>query len=111
MVNLNEPPSLLRNDIDGGGNWIKLRLVGTRSNRSAIGARVVCEYGSRLQAQEVMAQSSYYSCNDPRLHFGVGDETSVALRIRWPSGTTQAIDSVTVNQIMTISEPPEQAQD
>ena len=111
VVNLNEPPSLLRNDIDGGGNWIKLRLVGTRSNRSAIGARVVCEYGSRLQAQEVMAQSSYYSCNDPRLHFGVGDETSVALRIRWPSGTTQAIDSVTVNQIMTISEPPEQAQD
>ena len=105
VVNLNEPPSLLRNDIEGGGNWLKVKLVGTVSNRSAIGARVTCSYGSRRQAQEVMAQSSYYSCNDPRLHFGLGQETSAAVRIHWPLGITQDIDDVGANQILTIREP------
>ena len=105
IVNLNEPPSLLRNDVEDGGNWLKVKLMGTVSNRSAIGARVLCSYGSRRHAQEVMAQSSYYSCNDPRLHFGLGDETSAALRIRWPSGITQDLDEVQANQILTVSEP------
>ena len=105
VVNLNEPPSLLRNDIDGGGNWLKVKLVGTVSNRSAIGARVVCVYGSRRQAQEVMSQSSYYSCNDPRLHFGIGEETSASLEIRWPLGITQVVDDVRANQIVTVREP------
>ena len=105
VVNLNEPPSLLRNDMDGAGNWLKVKLFGEVSNRSAIGARVTCEYGERSQAQEVMAQSSYYSCNDPRLHFGLGVETSVKLRVRWPSGIAQAMDDVAANQIVTIREP------
>lgn len=107
VVNLNEPPSLLRNDIDGGGNWLKVRLVGTVSNRSAIGARVACAYGARRQVQEVMSQSSYYSCNDPRLHFGLGKETSASLRIRWPRGMTQVLDDVPANQILTVREPRE----
>lgn len=107
VVNLNEPPSLLRNDIDGGGNWLKVKLIGTVSNRSAIGARVTCEFGSRRQAQEVMSQSSYYSCNDPRLHFGLGQETSASLRIRWPRGITQVVDDVRANQIVTVREPAE----
>lgn len=107
VVNLNEPPSLLRNDIDGGGNWLKVKLIGTVSNRSAIGARVVCRYGSRRQAQEVMSQSSYYSCNDPRLHFGLGEEGSASLDVRWPSGITQVMDDVPGNQLVTIREPNE----
>ena len=110
VVNLNEPPSLLRNDLDGGGNWLKVKLVGTVSNRSAIGARVECAYGDRRQAQEVMAQSSYYSCNDPRLHFGIGAETSASLRIRWPRGGTQAVEDVSANQIITIREPASMGQ-
>ena len=105
IVNLNEPPSLLRNDVEDGGNWLKVKLMGTVSNRSAIGARVLCSYGPRRHAQEVMAQSSYYSCNDPRLHFGLGEETSASLRIRWPSGITQDLDEVQANQILTVSEP------
>lgn len=108
VVNLNEPPSLLRNDLENGGNWLKVKLIGTVSNRSAIGARVVCSYGSRRQAQEVMSQSSYYSCNDPRLHFGLGEEGSASLEIRWPSGIRQVIDDVAANQIVTIREPKEQ---
>src|SRR5437868_8065384 len=71
IVNLNEPPSLLRNDRSSKGNWLKVKLEGTKSNRSAIGARVIVRYGTAVQAQAVLSQSSYYSCNDPRLHFGL----------------------------------------
>jgi hypothetical protein len=105
VVNLNEPPSLLRNDISGNNHWIKVKLIGTVSNRSAIGARVVCSYGSRQQVQEVMAQSSFFSCNDPRLHFGLGSATSASLKIPWPRGATQVLRDVRCNQILTIREP------
>jgi enediyne biosynthesis protein E4 len=72
VVNMNEPPSLLRNDVSGTGHWLKVLLVGTTSNRSAIGAQVVVTYGERKQAQAVLAQSSYLSVSDRRLHFGCG---------------------------------------
>ena len=62
VMNMNEPPSLLRNDVTGSGHWLKVLLVGVKSNRSAIGARVTARYGGRTQAQEVTAQSSFYSC-------------------------------------------------
>ena len=73
VMNMNEPPSLLRNDVSGSGHWLKVLLVGVKSNRSAIGARVTARYGGRTQAQEVSAQSSFYSANDRRLHFGLGE--------------------------------------
>jgi hypothetical protein len=73
IVNLNEPPSLLRDDLRGGHHWIKMKLVGVQSNRSAIGARVLVHYGGKTQAQAVMSQSSFYSSSDTRLHFGLGD--------------------------------------
>src|SRR5205085_11524955 len=72
IVNLNEPPSLLRNDLSGKNHWLKVKLIGVRSNRGAIGARVTARYGGRVQAQEVLSQSSFYSVNDFRLHFGLG---------------------------------------
>ena len=84
ILNMNEPPSLLRNDLKGAHHWLKVKLVGTKSNRSAIGARVLARYSGRTQAQEVLSQSSYYSCNDSRLHFGLGQATTVDLVIRWP---------------------------
>jgi enediyne biosynthesis protein E4 len=105
IVNLNEPPSLLRNDLRGSNHWLKLKLIGSRSNRTAIGARVICRYGNRQQAQEVIAQSSFYSCNDQRLHFGLGTTATANLDIRWPSGTRQSIANVKANQILTIREP------
>lgn len=109
IVNLNEPPSLLRNDIKGNNHWLKLKLVGTVSNRSAIGARVTCSYGSKRQVHEVMAQSSFYSCNDPRLHFGLGRSTAANLEIRWPSGVKQFMHDVPADQILTIREPSSSA--
>ena len=78
-MNMNEPPSLLRNDVTGGGHWLKVLLVGTTSNRSAIGARVTATYGGRTQSQELSAQSSFYSVNDRRLHFGLGAATTAEL--------------------------------
>jgi hypothetical protein len=105
IVNLNEPPSLLRNDLKAENHWLKLKLIGTHSNRSAIGTRVSCKYGSKQQAQELVSQSSFYSCNDPRLHFGLGKITTADLEIRWPSGFRQVIKNVKADQILTVLEP------
>jgi hypothetical protein len=104
IVNLNEPPSLLRNDMRGNHHWLKVKLIGTKSNRSAIGARVLLHYGTKKQAQEVMSQSSFYSCNDPRLHFGLGAETSADLEVRWPSGLQEKFKAVGVDQLIIIKE-------
>ena len=69
---MNEPPSLLRNDVTAANHWLKVKLIGVKSNRSAIGARVTARYGGKVQAQEVLSQSTYLSVNDSRLHFGLG---------------------------------------
>jgi enediyne biosynthesis protein E4 len=107
IVNLNEPPSLLRNDLKTENHWLKTKLVGTRSNRSAIGTRVVCKYGNKQQAQELVSQSSFYSSNDPRLHFGLGKALSADLEIRWPNGSGQTIKNVRADQTLTVREPQE----
>ena len=104
VMNMNEPPSLLRNDVSGGGHWLKVLLVGVQSNRSAIGARVTARYGNRRQSQEVTAQSSFYSANDRRLHFGIGAETSLDLTIRWTNGKTETIQNVGADQLVVIKE-------
>jgi hypothetical protein len=104
---LNEPPSLLRNDLTSGGHWLKIRLAATVSNRSAIGARVTCKYGDKKQVQERVAQSSFYSSNDPRLHFGLGKALTADLEIRWPAGSIQLIKGVKADQILTVREGDE----
>lgn len=104
IVNMNEPPSLLRNDLEAKRNWIKIKLEGVKSNRSAIGARVIARYGAKTQAQALLSQSSYYSCNDPRLHFGLGSETSVDLEVHWPSGATESFKRLPANRLITLRE-------
>jgi enediyne biosynthesis protein E4 len=104
IMNTNEPPSLLRNDIPTPHHWIKVKLIGARSNRSAIGARVIARYGKRIQAQEVLSQSSYLSSNDPRLHFGLGLEATADLEIWWPSGAKQKFEAIRADQLITIKE-------
>jgi len=104
VMNMNEPPSLLRNDVTSGGHWLKVLLTGVQSNRSAIGARVTTRYGNRRQAQEVLAQSSFYSTNDRRLHFGLGAEVTADLTIRWPNGKIEAISNVAADQLVVIRE-------
>jgi hypothetical protein len=94
----------LRNDVSGGGHWLKVKLVGTKSNRSAIGATVIASYGGRRQAQAVTAQSGYLSVNDPRLHFGLGAAQSADLEIRWPSGMRESVKAVSADRLVTIHE-------
>jgi len=104
IVNLNEPPSLLRNDVTGNHHWLKVQLIGTSSNRSAIGATVIASYGGKKQAQAVMAQTSYLSVNDRRLHYGLGAAISANLEIRWPNGRTEKIDKVASDQLVVVKE-------
>jgi hypothetical protein len=104
IMNMNEPPSLLRNDVSGNGHWLKVLLMGVASNRSAIGARVTARYGGRAQVQTVTAQSSFYSANDRRLHFGLGAAVSADLTIRWPGGAAEEIAAVPSNQLVVIRE-------
>ena len=104
VMNQNEPPSLLRNDAPRGNNWIKIRLEGTKSNRSAIGARVLVRYGDYVQAQTVLSQSSYLSSNDPRLHFGLGKESNASVEVHWPSGAVEQFKSLPANQLVTLRE-------
>ena len=104
IVNLNEPPSLLRNDMKGDNHWIKIKLIGVKSNRSAIGAQVFARYGGKLQVQEVLSQSNFLSSSDKRLHFGLGQAQTVDLEVRWPSGIQQTFEGVKPNQLVTIDE-------
>jgi post-segregation antitoxin (ccd killing protein) len=104
ILNRNEPPSLLRNDVTGENHWLKIKLVGVKSNRSAIGARVTVEYDKKRQAQEVLAQSSYLSVNDRRLHFGLGKALTANAEIRWPNGNKETISNIAANQLVIIQE-------
>ena len=79
--------------------------MGRKSNRSAIGARVRVRAGGRTFVQEISSQSSYYSHNDPRLNFGLGQATRVdEMIIRWPNGNQQRLENVPTNQILTVEE-------
>ena len=104
IMNVNEPPTLLRNDAPSGNHWIKIRLEGTKSNRSAIGARVVVRYGGKVQVQEVVSGCSFLSSNDPRLHFGLGAATTADIEVRWPTGLVEHIHGAAANQLLTLRE-------
>jgi hypothetical protein len=104
IMNMNEPPSLLRNDVSGAGHWLKVKLVGTRSNTSAVGAVVTAAYGGRRQAQPVLASSGYLSCGDRRLHFGLGSAAIADLEIAWPSGIRESVKGLSPNQLVTVKE-------
>jgi enediyne biosynthesis protein E4 len=105
VMNMNEPPSLLRNDLRGAANWLGVRLEGRRSNRSGIGALVTMTAGGRTQTRAVLSQSSYYSHDDVRVHFGLGASPRAdELAVRWPSGTVQRLRDVRANQTLSITE-------
>lgn len=104
VVNLQEPPSLLRNDVSGRQHWMKVKLTGTKSNRSAIGARVTVRYGAMVQTREVLSQASYLSVNDPRLHFGLGSAAKADIEVRWPLGLIEKFENVAADQLVWITE-------
>jgi hypothetical protein len=103
--NQNEAPSLLKQSGKPAGNWTLLKLVGVRSNRSAIGARVRLSAGGLVQTDEVRSGGSYLSQSDLRLHFGLGVARRIErVEIEWPSGVRQVEKDLAVNQAITIRE-------
>jgi hypothetical protein len=106
ILNMNDLPSLLHNVGGNKQNWIKIKLVGTKCNRTAIGARVRVSTGKHTQMDEVHSGTSVMSQSDLRLHFGLGmTETVDLIEVKWP--TTQKIEQfkqVKANQILTIRE-------
>lgn len=104
IMNINEPPSLLRNDVSGDAHWLKVKLVGTHSNRSAIGSVVTVTYDGHRQAQAVMAASGYLSTSDRRLHFGLGAASTVDVEIMWPTGARESFKNLRADRLITIKE-------
>ena len=108
---VNDYPQLLRCDLKSGNNWLKVRTIGTKSNRSGIGARLRCvtrvagEAKPHAQMDEVRSGGSYFSQNDLRVHFGIGKAGKVdLLEIRWPSGMVEKLEDVKANQLIFVKE-------
>jgi hypothetical protein len=104
--NQNETPSLLKNTNPVAGHWLALKLIGTRSNRSALGARVRVTVAGRTELDEVRSGGSYLSQNDLRLHFGLGPSRFAdRIEIAWPSGARQVLTHQTGDTTLTVREP------
>ncbi len=103
--NLDGAPQILRNDGGNRNNSILLRLIGTKSNRDAYGARVKVTSGALVQIDECRSGGSYISQNDKRLHFGLGKRTKVdSIEVRWPRGGRQTFLGIPANTIVTLTE-------
>jgi hypothetical protein len=105
QANADQEPYLYRNTTAGAGHWIELKLVGSKSNRDAIGARVTVKTAARAIMREVDGGNGYAGQSSQRLHFGLGGQTAVpSIEIRWPSGAVQQA-SAPVDRVTTIREP------
>jgi len=106
LVNpINDLPLLLKNENKGGNNWVKVKLIGAKSNRSAIGARVRCVAGDIRQIDEVRSGGSFMSQSDLRIHFGLGKQERVdKLEISWPSGRADQFENLATNKFFIVRE-------
>jgi hypothetical protein len=105
IMNMDEPPSLLRNDLQGDHRWIAVKLRGITSNRSAIGAVVELKAGGFSQKASVLSQSSYLSVNDGRLHFGLGAAEKIdSIVVHWPSGGVEQFSGASPNSLVLLTE-------
>jgi hypothetical protein len=104
ITNNSGRPNLLLNE-GGTANAILVRLIGTKSNRSAIGTRLTLTADGHRQVREVQSGSSYLSQNDLRAHFGLGQSNRAErLEIRWPSGATELVENLPANHVITVRE-------
>ena len=102
--NLNDYPSLLRNQRPPGTSWLLVKLIGTTTNRAAIGSRVSVNANQRRQVQEVRSGGSFCSQNDLRLHFGLGTAKDARVQVRWLGGAEETFEHVTANRLVVIQE-------
>jgi hypothetical protein len=105
MLCMGEPPRLFRNDGPRRNHWVGLQLVGTRSGRDAIGARVRLTAAGRVRTRAHVGGGSYLTASDPRLLFGLGQATRVdAVEVRWPSGLLERFPGPAVDRYTTLRE-------
>jgi hypothetical protein len=105
VMNMNAPPSLLRNDQQSGHQWLQVRLEGPAGNRHGLGATVRVTAQGRTQARPVLSQSSYYSFDDLRLTFGLGESRRAdRVEVAWPNGARQTLSDVAAGQVLTIQQ-------
>jgi enediyne biosynthesis protein E4 len=105
VMNMNERPTLLRNDTPRTNHWLTLRLVGGPSNRSALGARVTVEAAGRKQVAEVRSDGSYLSHSDLRIHAGLGTATRASrVEIKWPSGKVETAANLAADRFYVARE-------
>jgi enediyne biosynthesis protein E4 len=104
VVNIDDTPSILRNDGGNARNWLLIRLTGVATNRFGLGARITATAGGLRQVAEVSTASSIFSSSDSRVHFGLGSASQADLEIRWPSGKVQSLKAVPANRIIEINE-------
>jgi enediyne biosynthesis protein E4 len=105
ISNNGQTPQLLRNDGGNANHWLEILLIGTRSNRDGVGARVKLTTGDLVQYDQKKGGMSYQSAQDRRLHFGLGNRTVIdSLEIIWPSGTVTKLAKIRADQILAIQE-------
>ncbi len=105
VTNNGHPPQLLRNDGGNRNHWIAVRLIGVRSNRDGVGAKVRVSAAGVTQTDQAKGGMSYQSAHDPRLLFGLGPTATLAsIEVQWPSGVTDRIPNVKVDRLVTIRE-------
>ena len=106
LINNNgQAAELLRNDGGNRNHWLQVRLIGTKSNRDGVGARVKVTAGDLVQYEQQKGGMSYQAAHDPRLHFGFGERTRVdRIEIRWPSGAVDEITDVDVDRVVVVKE-------
>jgi hypothetical protein len=106
LVPVTGRPRLLRNDT-AGGRWLRVKLVGTASNRDAVGAEVTLTTSLGARQRLVTRTHGYLSQSEPVLTFGLADgESATALRVQWPMGAVQTLTGLALNQLTTITEVP-----
>lgn len=105
LMNAGEPPRLLRNDGGNRNHWLGIKLVGTKSNRDGIGAKVTVKAGALRHTKQLLGGTSYCSASDLRLLFGLNEAGKVdEVEVRWPSGKVTTLKDVAVNRYLTIKE-------
>ncbi|HJT70621.1 MAG TPA: CRTAC1 family protein, partial [Terriglobales bacterium] len=105
VSNNGEAPQLLRNDGGNEHHWLEILLIGTKSNRDGVGARVKLTAGDLVSYDQRKGGMSYQSAQDPRLHFGLGQRTKVdSLEIIWPSGQVTRLQNLKCDQIIAVKE-------
>ena len=105
LLNAGEPPVLLRNDGGNRNHWLGLRLVGSKSSRDAVGARVTIKVGAARRVKQLLGGTSYLSASDPRLLYGLGPAAKVdEVEVRWPSGALTKLKDVAANRYVVVRE-------